>query len=120
WGGAVPAIGGALVLGALPRIIRRQQVSDALLFGSGLAILGNSRPFEGLLLSLPVFGVLAKWMWGKNRLPAGKLLHGFILPLACFMILVFGGMSYYNWRITGSAFTWPYMVYEAQYSQAPA
>src|SRR5438132_74897 len=95
WGGAVPAIGGALLLGALPRIIRRQQVSDALLFGLGLAILANSRPFEGLLLSLPVLGALGKWMWGKNRPPAGRILQRVILPVSCLMTLIFGGMIYY-------------------------
>jgi hypothetical protein len=53
WGGAVAAMGGALVVGGIKRLMRRPHVSDSLLTGAGLAILANSRPFEGLLVILP-------------------------------------------------------------------
>jgi hypothetical protein len=52
WGGAVAATGGALVLGGIKRLIRQPHVSGSLLTGVGLAILVNSCPFEGLLVSL--------------------------------------------------------------------
>src|SRR5205809_2128374 len=42
WGGAVAAIGGALVLGGMPRIVRHGRTADALLLGSGIAILADT------------------------------------------------------------------------------
>src|SRR6266567_7537092 len=69
WGGAVAAIGGCLVIGALPRIKACQGIRDALLMGLGLAILANSRPYEGFVISLPIGVVILAWLLGKNRSP---------------------------------------------------
>ena len=44
WGGAVAALGGALVVGALPRIIKWHRLRDAVLMGVGAGLLANSRP----------------------------------------------------------------------------
>ncbi len=41
-------------MGALPRIMKKQRPVDALILGIGVAILSNSRPFEGLVLCVPV------------------------------------------------------------------
>jgi hypothetical protein len=47
WGGATAAIGGALVLGALPRILKHQRSRDTLLFALGLGILSQSELDSG-------------------------------------------------------------------------
>ena len=45
-GGSVPGIGGALALGAVARIWRKQQFGHAVTWGLGLAILVLSRPYD--------------------------------------------------------------------------
>jgi hypothetical protein len=52
WGGALAVCGGALLLGALRRILREPRPRDGFLLGVGLALLAVSRPFEGLALGL--------------------------------------------------------------------
>src|SRR5262249_34974796 len=69
WGGAPAAIGGALALGGLGRILRRPSVADAIALGVGISILANSRPYEGALFSLPVGAALLWWMVGKAKNP---------------------------------------------------
>src|SRR5438876_5500727 len=119
WGGAVAAIGGSLVLGALPRIKEAQRIRDALLMGVGLAILANSRPYEGLLFSLPVAFLLFVWMCGKNRAPLGATLRSIVTPLVIVLMLSGAGMGYYCWRVTGSPIQMPYQIEQKTYAVAP-
>ena len=119
WGGAGAAIGGALVLGSLARILRRHRQRDAWLMGVGLAILANSRPYEGLLLSIPVAAILARWLFRKSSPSWETSLRQVVVPLAVSSALIVGGIAYYNWRLTGDPLTMPYEVYQDAYDIAP-
>lgn len=118
WGGAPGAIGGALVLGALPRILRRQNIRDALLLALGLAILANTRPYEGLLLSLPVAVAMLLWMISRKSPPKIVLLKRVILPISLLLIVTATVMGYYFWRVTGNPFRMPQQVNRDTYSIA--
>lgn len=119
WGGNVAAIGGALLLGALPRIKSSQRIRDVLLMGIGLALLANSRPWEGLVLSLPVAGILLWWMVGKNRPAIHISLVRVVLPLVLMSCATGAWLGYYNWRTTGNALKPAYQVYEDTYGSFP-
>jgi hypothetical protein len=116
WGGAVAALGGALVLGSLPRIIRRQRIRDALLMALGFAILVNSRPYETVFFGLPVVVVLGTWMLRKNR---PRVLRRVIVPVGLVIVATAALMGYYNWRTTGTPVRTPYMVDLATYNSVP-
>jgi hypothetical protein len=119
WGGALAAIGGALVLGALPRIKRRARMREALLMGLGLALLANTRPYESLFFCLPAGVALFAWMLGAKGPPLRDSLLQIVLPLGLVLAAAAGCMAYYFWRTTGSPFRTPYMVYLDTYMVAP-
>jgi len=112
WGGAVAAIGGALVLGTLPRLLQHARVRDSIALGLGAAILANSRPFEGLGLVTPVVGALAVWL-------ATRRLRLFALaPAAVVLSIGAAAMLYYNSRVTGNPLLMPYVANRTQYAVA--
>ena len=115
FGGAVAAIGGAMVLGALPRIKRHQRVRDAGMMAVGLALLANTRPYESLFFCIPVAGALMMWMLGKKSPPLQFSMLRVVLPLSLLLAIAFGAMGFYFWRVTGSPFRIPYQVNIATY-----
>ena len=119
WGGSVTAFGGALVLGALPRIKRELRARDAVLMGTGLAILANSRPYEGLIYSLPILIALTLWIFRKKERPVSVLLRRVVLPMGIVLAIAAVAMGYYFWKTTGSPLRSPYAVYSARYDAAP-
>jgi hypothetical protein len=115
WGGSVAAIGGVLVMGALPRILRRRRALDAFVMGLGVFILANSRPYEGLVMCLPVAAVLIWWICSRNG-PVWKVtLLRIVLPVAAMALLTLVFSGYYNWRVTGDPFLFPHSLYEKTY-----
>ena len=119
WGGAAAASGGALVLGGTRRLMRQPHVYDALLLSLGLTILANSRPFEGLLVSLPLGFILLDWMISKQGPSLAVSVKHILMPVAVVLVLTCTGMALYNLRVTGDALRLPYQVHERTYGIAP-
>jgi len=119
WGGASGAIGGALVLGAWPRIRTSQRARDALIMAVGLAVLANSRPYEGVVFSLPIAVAILIWMFGRKSPAWGVLIRTLVAPLCMALIVAGLGMGYYFFRVTGSPFRMPYQVERETYAVAP-
>ncbi|MBV9341313.1 MAG: hypothetical protein JO159_10555 [Acidobacteria bacterium] len=119
WGGAVTALGGALVLGALPRIKRRHRMRNALLMGVGFALLFGSRPYESALFSVPVIIAIATWMRSGTKEKRGQTLLHVVVPLAVIMTATAGFLMYYCWRTTGKALVPPYIVNLRTYAVDP-
>ena len=117
WGGATAAIGGALVLGALARIVKRAKTRDAILLGVGVAILANSRPYEGLLFCIPAAIWFVWWLAGvsKSKVKPIARLRSVFLPLAAMLLLTATFMGYYNWRLTGNTLLLPHTLNERTY-----
>jgi hypothetical protein len=116
WGGAVPALGGALVLGSLPRIKREQGIRNALLFGIGVALLVTSRPYESLFFLVPI-AVALLWMLRAKIVPprSSFIFTRVIFPAALVVLVSMAALAYYFWRVTGSPWTTPYKLNMATY-----
>jgi hypothetical protein len=118
-GGSLAALGGALILGALPRLMRTARLRYAMLMGIGVAILVLTRPYEGILLCLPVGVVLGNWIWkGKNR-PRVAALARLAAATLAFAIAAVAWMGYYDYRAFGNPLTPPYTIDRNTYAIAP-
>jgi hypothetical protein len=119
WCASIAAFGGALVLGALPRMQRHLRLRDAVLMGLGLVIIANSRPYEGFVYSLPFAGALLWWLSGRNRPPVRVFLTRVVAPLL--IVLSLGGLAtaHYYKRVTGRSSLMTYEVNRETYATAP-
>jgi len=118
-GGSIAALGGALILGAFPRLMRRLRHRDAFPLAIGIVLLILSRPYEGVLLCVPVLFVIVRWLWfGKKRPSFSTFFRHAALPL---VLVIAGGawMLYYDSRAFGSATTLPYTIDRNTYAMAP-
>jgi hypothetical protein len=118
-GGCLAALGGALVLGSLPRILRAPRRRECLLMAAGVIILAVTRPYEGVLLCLPVCVSLVRQMVSRGK--QINLRTGLRFAAAPLLLIVAAGawMGYYNYRAFGSPLTPPYKVSRTTYAMAP-
>lgn len=118
WGGTVAASAGCLFLGALPRLAYRVKPTDVLLASLSLVVLANTRPYEGLVMSVAAVVALVFWRVRRKRTLAEFVSMRCVLVL----VVVFGAgafwYAYYNHRVTGHALRMPYAAYFEQYQMA--
>lgn len=119
WCASVAGLGGALVLGAWPRMRKHLRICDALLLAIGLAILANSRPFEGFVFSIPVALAMALWLLGKRRPGFRQSFWRVVTPICFILLIAAAATGYYYHRLTGDAFRTTYRVNRDTYSMAP-
>lgn len=118
WGGCLPAAGGALLFGAVPRLRRRGRTRDAFLLATGLVILANTRPFEGLLAALLAACVLAPWFFRADG-GLGRRMTRVGFPVVALAMVAGAAMAHYNRTITGDPWQMPYVLYEATANGLP-
>jgi hypothetical protein len=109
WGGEVAALGGALVLGALPRLRTCLRAQTGLILAAGLLLLANSRPLEGLLFSLPTL-VSGAVITIKRARVTWRGTVKIVCPAMALLAVGAAWMLYYNWRGTGDPLRMPYAI----------
>jgi len=109
WGGPLAAAAGAILLGSVIRLLRKPGTVYAILLALSLAILANTRPYEGLVFSIPAM-VYCLWHSLRRHLWNAAFLRRVAIP-ALLVLAAAGGFDlYYNWRSTGNPLLMPYMV----------
>jgi hypothetical protein len=116
WGGAAAAIGGAFVLGALGRLPKHATAWNGIVLGLGIAILANSRPYEGMLFCIPAAAWFIWWFVKTKKTGSASpttfssarttVLVSVLIILAATATF----MGYYNWRLTGNALLLPHAL----------
>jgi len=115
WGGAVGALGGALVIGAWPRIKGRTSIGSSVLMAFGIALLAISRPFEGVFVCAPIACAMFVWMVRLRGSLPWRVASRVAAPILCVLALAGGLLGYYNFRVTGNPFRLPYTVNQQTY-----
>ncbi|HLG99175.1 MAG TPA: hypothetical protein VKX49_22885 [Bryobacteraceae bacterium] len=112
WGGAVSAVAGCLVFGALPRIFSAARRRDAALLGLGLGLQILSRPYESVFLAVSVLLFFLPALRGaasfRRILKLAPIAAAALAPALVLILLQ-------NRAVTGSWTTMPYMLSRQQY-----
>jgi hypothetical protein len=109
YGGCLAALGGALALGAYPRLLNKPSVFASFLFGLGLSVVAYTRPFEGLAVAVPAAaGILIAVFQRRVPLRVFVAAAAVVAAAVAFLLL-------YDKAVTGDALRTPYAVNQAAY-----
>ena len=108
-GEGIFVLGGALILGAVPRILKKQTIGASVWLAIGIALLATSRPFEGAFLVAGI-GFGAFYLALKTGMTASTRRKKVVLPVAMTLLPVLAFVGYQDWRTTGSPWLAPYQL----------
>jgi hypothetical protein len=120
YGGGFVALGGVLVLGALPRLLDAPRWRDGLAFAAGLVILMTSRPFEGLFFALPLMVTIACRLLNSAHRGDFTPMLRVAVPTALITGAGVGLMLAYSVATTGNALEDPYTHNRLAYAHTSA
>lgn len=119
-GAALPAFGGALVIGAFGRFLRDIRARDVFIFGLGLLLLAFTRPFEGLALSMVPCGyILWSVLGALRRRDLASSFQRLIIPTVIVTVVILVLMGINNKSVTGCFTRLPYQVHNDYSNTAP-
>jgi hypothetical protein len=118
WSASVVALGGALVLGAYPRIKKHGRVRDAMTIAVGVLLMADSRPYEGFVFCLPVAVAMVIWLIREKR-RRGRIFTHVLIPVVLTLAVAGLATGHFYSRVTGNPLRMPYQVNRMTYSMAP-
>jgi hypothetical protein len=125
WGGALPAFGGALAVGAVSRICfpgwksRGRPLTSGVLLGLGGAILLFTRPWEGACLGAALALAALWWNVRRGTDETRRAILYAAVPAVCILGAAGLLLLRYNQRVTGDPWLPPYLLNLRTYYVAP-
>lgn len=120
WGSAPAVLGGALALGAAPRILRDPRLQDVFWLMLGCGLLATTRPYEGVFFVLPIFvALLLGWVRSRDRARFRRWTLRAVLPAAGLGVAWLALLGCVNRATTGHTGKFVYQVWNDQQSIVP-
>ena len=122
-GGFISALGGALVLGSLPRLTKTARFRYGLLMAFGIVLLVLTRPVRGHAFMSPGCGFFGAMGFPRKEpaKPNSPVSARCVTPSSCYRRVLLPGLGYYDYRAFGKPpLTLPYTVNQGYcYAIAP-
>ncbi len=119
WGGAFTALGGVLLLGGFKAVKSRPSLLNGAVVGLGVVIMMTTRPYEGMVYSVP-FGVALVVHFIRSRSLERRALVPAGLAAAFLVAAGIGLTLAQNQAVTGDWKVFPYLLYRQTNGQVPA
>jgi hypothetical protein len=114
WGGSLPALAGAIFVGALTRLCKKPSALHGILLALSVGVLANTRMYEGaLLVGTAVLSMAIHGRMRNIRLPIRT-----VVPATIILVGIAAAMLYYNRTVYGNALTLPYSINRHTYAAA--